>query len=72
VKRLALLGLLLPLTGCVSVGKLVAELKNDPATVSVSITTIYGTVKFVRIGFLTATNGSASVMPDGSVILKGQ
>lgn len=57
---------ILPATGCISNGaKLVRELKGDPAIVSGSVSSVYGTVKFVRVG--PQTNNAVSVAPDGTV-----
>lgn len=47
MKKLALL-LVLPLCGCLSMGKVVEQLKNDPATVDLTVTTLYGSVGFHR------------------------
>lgn len=58
----------LPLTGCISnSAKLVRELKGDPAVVSGSVSSVYGTVKFVRVG--PQTNNAVSVAPDGTVTI---
>jgi len=58
----------LNLVGCSTSGmaKIAAQLKNDPATVSIQITTIYGTVKMVRLAPGTNTPPH-SVAADGSV-----
>jgi hypothetical protein len=48
---------------------LVQQLKNDHATVSVSIVTIYGTLRFVRAN-PEGTNTETSVSPDGTVTVK--
>jgi hypothetical protein len=46
--------------------KLVRELRNDPATVNVRITSVYGTITFTRTN--PQTNGLAhSIAPDGTV-----
>lgn len=59
----------LPLAGCSTSGmsKLVGQLKNDPATVSASVTSVYGTVKLIRVG--GQTNNSVTVSPDGTVTI---
>lgn len=58
------------LCGCSTVGmaKLIRELKDDPATVSVSITHPYGNVRFVRTNPMT--NQTVTVTPDGNVTVK--
>jgi hypothetical protein len=50
------------LTGCstTNVTKLVGALSKDPATVAVQITSVYGTVTFVRVG---DTNRQVSIGP---------
>jgi hypothetical protein len=65
MKRL-LLCLPLCLAGCVSANfkDLANTLKDDPATVSVQLNTVYGTFKFVRTNPGTNT---ATVSPDGTV-----
>lgn len=64
---LALLSL--TLVGCSTNGmsKLVGQLKGDPATVSATVTSVYGTVKLVRIG--GQTNNAVTVGPDGTVTI---
>lgn len=47
--------------------KLIGQLKNDPATVSASISSVYGTVKLVRVG--GQTNNSVTVSTDGTVTI---
>lgn len=42
------LGLTLLSTGCMSLSKVAAELKNDPATIDWEVSTIYGTSRFHR------------------------
>lgn len=49
-------------------GTLVKQLKNDPATVSISLTTIYGNLRFIRTN--PGTNTETSVNPDGTVVVK--
>ena len=53
------------LTGCLNMGKLARELGKDPATVNVSVTTIYGNLKFTRTN--PGTNSTVTVAPDGTV-----
>jgi uncharacterized lipoprotein YajG len=50
------------LTGCSStnITKLVGALSKDPACVAVQITSVYGTVTFVRVG---DTNRQVSIGP---------
>jgi hypothetical protein len=52
--------------GCTStnITKLVGALAKDPAIVSVYVPTMYGAVKFVRVG---STTNSVDVSPDGNV-----
>jgi len=49
MKIIALLSLLL-LTGCTNLSKVVKELAKDPNTVAISLTTVYGTMHFIRTG----------------------
>jgi hypothetical protein len=69
-RLLILLPVALILAGCSStnITKLVGALAKDPATSWVSVTTIYGTVKYVRIGVMT--NESAQVSGDGTITIK--
>jgi len=64
------LALLLP--GCTGptrgMASLVKQLKNDPATVSVSLSTVYGTLKFIRLN--PGTNTETTVTPDGTVTVR--
>ncbi len=55
---------LLSLAGCstTNLAEVVKAASGDPATIKVRITTVYGTVDFIRIG---ATNISTTVNPDG-------
>lgn len=46
--KLLLLIPLLALTGCVSMSKLAEQLKQDPATVDIDVSTIYGQFRFHR------------------------
>lgn len=64
--RTSLALLVVALCGCSStnVSSLVKALAKDPATVSVRIRSIYGSVDFVRVG--GATN-SVSISPDGTI-----
>ena len=66
-KLLILLPLLI--SGCAStnITKLTEALAKDPAIVVVNVGTVYGTVKFIRVGCIT--NGM-SVSPDGTVTIK--
>lgn len=54
------------LCGCSStnITKLVGALAKDPAIVSVNVPTMYGTVKFVRVGSQT---NSVAITSDGEV-----
>ncbi len=63
--------LLLPLLigGCstTNITKLTQALAKDPAIVVVSVGTVYGTLKFTRVG--SVTNGM-TVSPDGTVTVR--
>jgi hypothetical protein len=68
---LAAAGVLLLGTGCAGPSRLaplIAQLKEDPATVHVSVQSIYGTLKFTRVG--GQTNNAVTVSPDGTVTLQ--
>ncbi len=69
MKTLLPLLALLALTGCVGNGglaKLANSLAKDPATVSVRLTTVYGTLYFTRTN--PGTNTLAhTIGPDGQV-----
>lgn len=54
------------LTGCSStnITKLVGALAKDPAIVSINVPTMYGTVKFTRVGSQT---NSVTISSDGEV-----
>jgi len=69
MKRIIVSALLIACTGCSStnITKLTQALAKDPAIVVVSVNSVYGTVKFTRVGSIT--NGM-SVSPDGSVSMK--
>lgn len=54
-------------TGCADMAKLEGAMKDDPATVSTSINTVYGTAKLVRTN--PATNQTVTVSPDGTVTI---
>ena len=64
MKRLLLFLPLVLLAGCstTNLAQVVKAAAGDPATIKVRITTIYGTIDFIRIG---ATNISTTVNPDG-------
>jgi len=68
MKSLACL-LLIACAGCstTNITKLTQALAKDPAIVVVNVGTVYGTVKFTRVGCIT--NGM-SVSPDGTVTIK--
>lgn len=65
--QLVFLAMVGALCGCASGAKLVKELKGDPAIVSGQVTSLYGNVKFVRIG--VQTNNAVQVSPDGTVTI---
>lgn len=58
--------LLAMITGCSStnITKLINAAGKDSAVVSGTVTSVYGTVKFVRVG---PTTNSVTVSPDGTV-----
>lgn len=60
---------LITCAGCstTNISKLTEALAKDPAIVVVNIGTVYGTVKFTRVGCVT--NG-LTVSPDGTVSVK--
>ncbi len=53
--------------GCVNVGKLTKDLSRDNATVSASVSTVYGTMKIVRSN--PTTNQTVTVSPDGTITI---
>lgn len=69
LKLLSLLALVatLPLVGCASGPKMIRELKGDPAIVNMSIQSVYGTVKFTRVG--VQTNNAVAITADGTVTI---
>lgn len=58
------------LCGCstTNIAETVKALGDDHSTVMHTITTIYGTSKFIRVG--AATNSTTSVSPDGTITIK--
>ena len=68
-KLLLILPLVL-LCGCspTNISNLVKAVAKDPATVTIKVSSVYGTVSYTRVGLMT--NETASVASDGSVILK--
>lgn len=65
-----LLCLLLGATGCASTNKnlekIIAQLKNDPATVNLRVVSVYGTVTFTRTA-PTTNSLPHTILPDGTV-----
>lgn len=64
-------GLASVLLGCSTPGrmaKLATALAKDPATVNVTISSVYGTMKFVRTN--PGTNSVVKVLPDGTVTVE--
>lgn len=61
-------GLLAGTVGCTSLDKVVAQLKDDPAIVSGSVMTPYGSMKFTRVG--SRTNETITVGGDGTITIK--
>ena len=66
-KLLFILPLLIGGCSTTNISKLTEALAKDPAIVVVNIGTVYGTVKFTRVGCIT--NG-LTVSPDGTVSVK--
>ncbi|HYG23368.1 MAG TPA: hypothetical protein VEH04_11345 [Verrucomicrobiae bacterium] len=66
LSMIALASMLTLSTGCRSAGlvSLAEHLKDDPAIVSAQISSVYGTVKFTRVGGQT---NSVTVSPDGTI-----
>lgn len=57
-------------TGCTpNLAKFAKELSKDPAIVNAHVQTVYGTVKFTRIG---VTTNSITINPDGTVTVNRQ
>lgn len=48
MKKLLPFIFLMPLCGCMSLGNVASQLKDDPANVDVEVKTIYGTATFHR------------------------
>ena len=69
MKKLLLFAPLVILAGCstTNITKLTQALAKDPAIVVVNVGTVYGTVKFVRVG--SVTNGM-TISPDGTVSVR--
>ena len=62
---------LLALCGCsaTNMTKLAAQLKNDPATVHLTVKSIYGTLEFTRIN--AGTNSLTHTLhPDGTITVE--
>lgn len=57
-------------TGCLSTNftEFAKAMQNDDASISVQVTTVYGTAKFVRIG--PGTNATVTASPDGTITKK--
>jgi hypothetical protein len=74
MKKLFVLSLAcLPLCGCLSTNftEYAKAMAGDPATIVVSINTVYGTAKFTRVGETTnSANVMKTVSPDGTVTIK--
>ena len=65
-KYKCLLVVLLFANGCASQAPLIRELAKDPATVQITVTSLYGTISLVRVN--PKTNSMAhSINADGSV-----
>lgn len=61
------LALLLSATGCTSLVPVTHELATSQSTFTINLTTVYGTLKVVRIG---QTNATISIDPSGVVTVK--
>jgi len=68
---LLLVGVLLSGCAATNITKFTQALAKDPAIVNMSVTSIYGNVKFTRIGSI-ATNESVTISPDGTTTVKNQ
>lgn len=70
MKKLLLLLPLVALAGCSStnITKLAVALAKDESTTMLTVTSVYGTVKYIRVG--RATNESKTVSSDGTVTIK--
>lgn len=66
-KLLLVLPILIGGCSTTNITKLTEALAKDPAIVVLNIGTVYGTVKFTRVGCIT--NG-LTVSPDGTVSVK--
>ena len=66
LKLITALGMIIATSGCSStnITKLATALAKDQAVVSMNVSSVYGTVKFVRIG---GSTNSVTVNPDGTV-----
>ncbi len=60
------------LSGCstTNITDLAKALANDPAIVSGQVASVYGTVKFSRVG--SVTNCLVTVSPDGTITVDGR
>lgn len=69
---IAVMALALLSSGCATrqMANLVSKLAKDPATVHLSITSIYGTVKLTRTNPQGTNAITTSVAPDGTVTFK--
>jgi hypothetical protein len=62
------------LTGCISgcsttnISELTKALANDPATVQVNVSSIYGTLRFTRVGG-QSVGSKTTVAPDGTITM---
>jgi hypothetical protein len=68
MKSLLLVLALALLPGCMSMPAMVRELGKDPATLSMNVNTIYGTVRIIRIG-THATNQVVTIDPSGTITI---
>ena len=61
----------LALTGCstTNISDLTKALANDPATVQVNVSSVYGTLRFTRVGNQPGT-GKTTVAPDGTITME--
>jgi len=63
--------ILAALTGCstTNISDLTKALANDPATVQVNVSSVYGTLRFTRVGNQPGT-GKTTVAPDGTITME--
>ena len=60
------------MTGCATSGmnKMLSQLKNDPASFHVRVSSVYGTIELTRANPLT-NSAAYTVSPDGTITVGG-